>query len=169
MAEQTEQPTEMWTTPIAEHKWIEQLVGDWSIESEMDMPDGSSVSSSGKLKVTSLGGLWAFGEGEETMWDGTVMVSKFGMGYDVSFREYRAFWIANISSHLWRYTGQLSDNGKAMTLDCEGPNMEKDGETALYRDVYEILDENTHTRTTFGQNDAGEWVKYMVATYRRVR
>ena len=40
--------------------------------------------------------------------DGSPMTYYFGLGYDVSFKEYRSFQIMSVSSHLWKYTGKLS-------------------------------------------------------------
>jgi hypothetical protein len=118
--------------------------------------------------VKSLGGLWAFGEGTTAMPDGTPMNYCTTLGYDVSFKEYRGCWFASMSSHLWKYVGELSADGKVMTLHCEGPNMIKDGETANYRDVIEILDQNHRTLTSYGQDEDGAWHEFMKAHYTRV-
>ena len=65
-------PTETSSTkPIAEHAWLAQLVGEWHTESEMLMEPGSApAKGSGRESVTSLGGLWAFAEGETQTPDG---------------------------------------------------------------------------------------------------
>ncbi len=54
-----------------------------------------------------------------------------------------------------------------MTLDCVGPHMEKDGETANYRDVIEIIDENHRTMTSYGEDDNGVWHEFMKSHYTR--
>ena len=168
MSEQ-EQMDEMGTKPVAEHKWLEQLVGEWTVESEMTMgPDQPAVTGNGREKTVSLGGLWAYGEGETTMPNGATMRYYTALGFDVSFKEYRGCWFADASSHLWKYVGQMSEDGKKLTLNCEGPHMQKDGETANYRDVIEILDENHRTLTSFGQDDEGNWQQFMHAKYTRV-
>jgi hypothetical protein len=46
--------------------------------------------------------------------------------------------------------------------------MEKDGETANYRDVVELVDENRRVLTSYGQDDDGEWQLFVKATYTRV-
>src|SRR5688500_2777079 len=157
----------MGTKPVKEHEWLNKLVGKWNTEAEMSMPDGQTMNSTGTEDVVNLGGLWAFTEGEGDMPDGTKMQYKAGVGYDVSFKEYRGFWIMSMSSHLWKYTGTLSDDGKKLTLDCVGPHMEKDGETANYRDVHELIDENNRTMTSFGQDDSGSWNQFMKVTFKR--
>ena len=121
------------------------------------MPDGTKQPSRGTESVKSLGGLWAFGEGKGTMPDGAPMEYYVGLGYDVSFKEYRGCWFASVSSHLWKQVGELSADGKVMTLNCVGPHMEKDGETANYRDVIEIIDDNHRTLTSYGEQEDGSW------------
>jgi hypothetical protein len=161
---------EMATRPVPEHDWLQKLVGEWRVESEMTMAPGQpKQKSTGTESVKSLGGLWASGEGKATMPDGTTaMTYCTALGYDVSFKEYRGCWFASMSSHLWKQTGELSADGRVMTLHCVGPHMTRDGETANYRDVIEILDEDHRTLTSYGQDDDGEWHEFMKAHYTRV-
>src|SRR5687768_13380088 len=168
MSTQTQEPVEMGTKPVREHEWLQKLVGEWRTETEMTMePGGPKQRAEGTESVKSFGGLWAFAEGKSKMPDGSAMGYKTGLGYDVSFKEYRSFMIASVSSHLWKYTGELSADGRVMTLNCVGPSMTKDGETANYRDVLEIIDENHRTLTSYGQDDKGEWQEFMKARYTR--
>lgn len=156
------------TKPIQEHAWLQKLVGEWRVESEMVMgPGGPTIKGEGKESVSSLGGLWAIGEGDATMPDGNRMQYRSALGYDVSFKEYRGCLCMSASSHLWKYVGELSADGKVMTLDCVGPDMVKDGETANYRDVIEIIDDNHRTLTSYGQDENGGWQQFMKAHYTR--
>lgn len=168
MSADKQEPMEMVTKPIKEHEWLQKLVGEWRVESEMVMPDGSKLKSQGTANVKNLGGLWAFSEGNDTMPDGTEITSYFALGYDVSFKEYQGCLVMSASSHLWKYIGELSTDGKTMTLNCEGPSMTKDGETAQYRDVIELIDENHRTLSSSGQDEKGEWQQFMTAHYSRV-
>jgi len=167
MSNETQEMDMTGTKPVIEHEWLQQLVGDWKTEAEMTMPSGETMNSTGTERVTSLGGLWAFVEGKGEMPDGETMLYKAGIGYDVSFKEYRGFWIMSMSSHLWKYTGTMSEDKKTLTLDCVGPHMEKDGETANYRDVHHIIDENNRTMTSFGQDDDGKWNQFMQVKFKR--
>lgn len=168
MSTDTQEAMTMGTRPIKEHAWLQNLVGEWRIESEMSMePGGPKMKSAGTASVKSLGGLWAFSENTETMPGGTEMTSYFVLGYDVSFKEYRGCWIGSVSSHLWRYVGSLSADGTTMTLDCEGPSMIKEGETALYRDVIELIDDSHRTLTSYAQDDKGEWQEFSKSHYFR--
>jgi hypothetical protein len=168
MSDEAQDFTEMVTKPVKEHEWLQNLMGEWRIESEMSMePGGPTMKSEGKASVKSLGGLWAVSENHDTMPDGTTMDGYFALGYDVSFKEYRGCLFMNASSHLWKYTGTLSADSKTMTLDCEGPSMTDDG-TAPYRDIIELIDENHRTLTSCSQDEKGEWQEFMTAHYYRV-
>lgn len=169
MSTDKQEPMEMITKPIKEHEWLQNLLGEWRVESEMTMePGGSKLKSHGTASVKSLGGLWAFTESKDTMPDGTEVTSYFALGYDVSFKEYRGGLVMSASSHLWKYVGELSEDDKIMTLNCEGPSMVKDGETALYREVIELTDENYRTQTSYSQDEKGEWLEFAKAHYTRV-
>lgn len=166
---EVQEAMEMGTKPIPEHQWLQKLVGEWRTETEMVMgPGGPKQKSTGTESVQNVGGLWSFGEGKATMPDGTGMEYKSALGYDVSFKEYRGCWFASMSSHLWKYVGELSADGRTMTLNCKGPHMEKDGETANYRDVIEIIDDNHRTLTSYGEGEDGKWQEFMKCHYYRV-
>ena len=169
MSAQTQEPVEMGTKPVQEHQWLQKLVGEWRVETEMMMgPDQPRHKSESTESVKSVGGLWIVGEGTATMPDGTPMTDYLVLGYDVSYREYRGCWFASMSSHLWKYAGELSADGRVMTLNCVGPSFTKDGETANYRYVIEIIDEDHRTLTSHGEDDNGEWQEYMTASYTRL-
>jgi hypothetical protein len=170
MSNSTQEAAEMGTKPIKEHEWLNNLLGEWRTETEMVMePGGKPMKTEGRESCKSLGGLWAFSEGDGKMPDGTPVKMYTSLGYDVSFKEYRGCWFGSMSSHLWKYVGELSADGKTMTLNCEGPDMEKDGETALYRDVIELVDKDHRTLTSYGQDKkTGEWQKFMTTEYTRI-
>jgi hypothetical protein len=166
---ETQEACQMGTRPVPEHQWLQHLVGEWHVESEMSMGPGQPPQKSqGKANVKDFGGLWAIVEGKTTMPGGTPMEYCSALGYDVSFKEYRGCRIASVSSHLWKLVGELSADGRVMTLNCVGPSMTKDGETANYRDVIEIIDENHRTLTSYGQDDNGEWQEFVKSHYTRV-
>ena len=166
MSTETQEAMEMGTKPLKEHQWLNKLVGEWRTETEMSMPDGSKESVRGTESVQNVGGLWSFGEGHGRMPGGEPLTYYTGLGYDVTFKEYRGFMMMSASSHLWKYTGHLSDDGRVMTLECEGPNMMGEG-TAMYRDTIEITDGNHRTLTSTGQDENGKWQQFMKVNYTR--
>lgn len=157
------------TKPVAEHAWLKKLIGEWTVESEMMMgPEGPTEKGTGREVVSDFGGLWVVTEGKGTMPGGDVMEYRMALGYDVSFKQYRGCWFATVSSHLWKYEGELSADARTLTLNCVGPNMFKDGETANYRDVIEFIDDDHRTLTSYGQDEKGEWQQFMKARFTRV-
>lgn len=167
MSTDTQDAMEMGTKPVTEHAWLKRLVGNWTSESEMHMPDGTVTTATGTEKVVDFGGLWAFGEGETRMGGDSSMQYKIALGYDVSFKEYRGCWFATMSSHLWKYAGKLSPDGNTLTLDCIGPDMEVDGKTANYRDVIAFQDDNSRTLTSYFQGPDGEYHQMMYVKFKR--
>jgi hypothetical protein len=168
MSTQTAEPVEMGTRPIPEHEWLQKLVGEWNVETEMSMgPDQPKQRSQGTESIKNLGGLWAFGEGKTTMPGGAPMTYYAALGYDVTLKQYRSCWIASVSSHLWTKAGSLSSDGRVLTLEGEGPDMERDTGMTRYRDVFEIVDENHFVFTNYGPGENGGWQEFMKADYTR--
>ena len=76
MSTETQEPIEMGTKPVQEHKWLQKLVGEWRVKTEMTMGPGQPKrESQGTESVKSLGGLWAFGEGKAKMPDGIFLAT----------------------------------------------------------------------------------------------
>jgi hypothetical protein len=158
------------TVPTPHHAWLHHLVGEWKTEpapNEDGTPD--EFSGSGHESYKMFGDLWVLGEGEITFPDGSQMLSRMGLGYDVSYSEYRAFWVATVSSHLWMYSCELSDDHKILTMNCEGPDMMGDAPSALYRDIIELIDADHRTHTSTMQDKDGNWTQYMKNYYTRVK
>jgi len=130
----------------------------------MTMGPGPTQAQVGKAheSVKCVGGLWAFGEGTATMPDGASMTDYLVLGYDVSYKEYRGCWFRlGVVAPVETMWVKLSADGKVMTLNGVGPSFTKDGETANYRHVIEIIDEDHRTLTSYGQDENGEWQEFM--------
>lgn len=153
----------MQQVPQPEHKWLEQLVGEWTFESNCHMgPDGPTMTARGSETVRSFGGLWTIGEAES----GDGWQSVMTLGYDTASQKYVGTFIATMMTHLWIYSGTLDDAGKVLTLDTVGPNF-TDGSMVKYQDIIEIIDANTRTLTSQKPDPDGKWVQFMRATYTR--
>jgi hypothetical protein len=158
------------TKPVDNHKWLNNLLGEWGLVSEYHDGTGEAMQSmKGHESVRSLGGLWAFSEGKINMPDGSTGEYFRTLGYDLTFKEYRGCLFMGMSSHLWKYSGELSADEKTMTLLCEGPDMENDGQTTMYRDVHQLINADQRTLTTSGQGENGEWIEFSKSTYTRVK
>lgn len=152
--------------PQKEHRWLDKLVGEWTVETECVMgPDQPPIKMTGTESVRSLGGLWTIGEGQgET--PGGVMKSVMTLGFDPRTNHYVGTFVAGMMTHLWAYNGTLDAAGKVLTLDTEGPNF-TDGSMAHYQDIIEFIDDNHRTLSSRAQGPDGKWVPFMKAHYRR--
>lgn len=156
------------TLAQAEHDWLKNLVGEWTVKSECVMGlDGPCVQSFGKESMQMFGDLWVLGEGEMTADGGETTQTKNGLGFDVSANGYRHFSIVTASSHLWKSVGVLNETGRKMTLDCEGLDKAVDGKTAPCRDVIELVDADHRNLISFAKDESGEWVQFMRSEFTR--
>lgn len=54
----------MMTDPTPQHRWLQQLIGEWEFTSECSCgPDAPPLKSKGSERVRTLGDLWVIGEG----------------------------------------------------------------------------------------------------------
>lgn len=155
---------------LEEHKWLQQLVGNWTMESEAVMgPDQPTLKSTGKESVRTIGGIWFLGEGEMTMPDGDPATTLITLGYDPKKGKYIGTWVGSMMNHLWVYSGTMSDDKKTLMLDAEGESMAGDGTIALYRDSITIVGADHRTMTSQMRDDKGNWTQFMEARYTRVK
>jgi hypothetical protein len=158
----------MQAKPQAEHQWLDQLVGDWTYESQCSMgPDQPEIKTQGSESVRSLGGMWVLCEGRGKMPDGDEASMIISLGYDPQQKKYVGTFIGSVMSHLWIYKGSLDSTGKILTLDTEGPSFAEEGKLAKYQDIIEIVDKNHRTLSSQTQGPDGNWVKFMTMHYRR--
>ncbi|RJG27659.1 DUF1579 family protein [Massilia cavernae] len=54
-------------TVTEQHRWLQQLVGNWTYEATAQMPDGPSEALTGTDHVRALGNFWIVAEGEGKM------------------------------------------------------------------------------------------------------
>ena len=154
--------------PQKQNKWLEQLVGEWTFESECSpAPDQPPMKSSGSDSVRSLGGMWVLCDGKGEMPGGGTGLTQMTLGYDAAKGRYVGTFIGSMMSNLWVYDGELDAAEKVLTLYATGPNMMEPGKSANYKDVIEIIAPDHRTLSSYAQNDSGEWVHFMTAHYRR--
>ncbi len=69
--------------PQKEHAWLQQLVGEWTYESECSIEPGKPPEKfAGSETVHSLGGLWIVCEGRSEMPGGGMATTLMTLGYD---------------------------------------------------------------------------------------
>ena len=154
--------------PQKEHQWLQQLVGEWTFESEASMgPDQPPMKSEGSERVRPLGGLWTLGEGQGKMPDGSLATTLMTLGYDPQKERFVGTWVGSMMTNLWVYDGELDADGRKLSLYSEGPSMSGDGTMGKYRDAIEIVSEDHRIMTAEFQGEDGNWNKFMTAHYRR--
>lgn len=159
----------MFPEPGEHHKWLEQLVGAWTFESEMGGEGMPPMKATGTDTVRSLGGRWVICELKSEMPGMGAMQAVMTLGYDSETGKYQGTWIDTVSDLLWVYEGTLDPTGKILTLEAEGPNMmDPAGGRTRYHDVIEFKSAEHRTLTSSALVD-GEWVQFMTAHYRKTK
>ena len=169
--DQTEQAP-MTATPQEEHRWLQQLVGDWTSEAQMAVVPGPAETCKGTETVRSLGGLWIAAEGQGEMPGGGSATMLMTLGYDPAKKRYVGTWVGSMMTHMWLYDGELDASKTILTLNSEGPDMSPGaapGKLARYKDVIEIKAPDHRVLTSHCLSDDGQWELFMTAHYRRTR
>lgn len=157
----------MHVDPQAEHRWLQRLLGRWTIESTCSMgPDQPAAQSRGTEQVRALGDIWILGEGEGEMPDGGTGRTLITLGYDPLKRRFTGSFIGSMMTHLWLYEGTLQ--GDVLTLDTEGPSFNDPNQMSQYQDIMTIRSDTERTLSSRVRLPDGGWNDFMTATYRRV-
>jgi hypothetical protein len=155
--------------PQEEHKWLQQLVGEWETHGRMETGPGQpAFECKGKESTRSLGGLWIISEGEaEPM--GMKVQSVLTLGYDGEKEKFVGTWIDSMYNHMWKYEGTLDESEKVLTLMTEGPSFTNPKETAKYKEVLEMKDQDHKVFSSYVQGEGGEWIKFVTVESKRVK
>jgi hypothetical protein len=155
-------------TPEPEHRWLQQLVGEWTYEMECEMKPGDPpVKFTGTESVRAIGELWTQGEGRGTAPDGTPATSLLTLGYDPEKKKFVGTWLGSMMTFLWTYEGRLE--GNVLTLDTTGPNFDAPGMMARYQERIDLVNSDYRTFTSRQQAPDGSWKELMTMHYRRVK
>lgn len=158
----------MKTEPLKQHEWLQQLLGEWSYESECVMEPGKPPETfKGSESVRTLGGLWVLCEGCGEMPGGGTATMLMTLGYDPLRQRFIGTWVGSMMNHLWVYDGSLDAEEKVLTLNAEGPSCAGDGKLIKYRDVIELKGSDQRLLTSHMLGEDGEWQSFMTAHYRR--
>jgi hypothetical protein len=151
------------------HRWLQQLVGDWTCESELLMGVGLAPETfKGSETVRPLGDFWIIAEGEDEMSGGRSVSTMMTLGYDPEKGRFTGTFVHSTMSYLWFYDGELDRAGKALTLFSEGPSMAGEGITTRYRDVIDIVDDTHRTFISEALGEDGRWHEFMATRYQRI-
>lgn len=154
--------------PQKEHQWLDQLVGDWTFETDATMEPGKPPAKfAGTESVRSLGGLWVLCEGRHEMPGGGVGTTLMTLGFDPVKKRYLGTFIGSMMTHLWLYDGEMDASGKILTLDSEGPGFTPEAKMTKYQDIIEIQSADERLLRSNTLTEDGKWIGFMTATYRR--
>jgi hypothetical protein len=154
-------------TALDQHRWLEQLVGEWTVTSELTVAPGAEpMRMESSESVRSLGGLWILAESTASF-GGTPFTSILTLGYDPEKKAFVGTWIDTMQTQLWTYRGTLDETKKILTLETEGPDHEDPTKTAQYRDALEIKGPDHKVLTSSIEQADGTWSTFVRADYRR--
>ncbi|QDS88014.1 hypothetical protein EC9_22000 [Rosistilla ulvae] len=156
----------MFNKPQQEHRWLDQLVGQWRIEQQCTMPDGKVNQTEGTMNCRSVGGLWLIAESTGKSDEGDDWNCIMTLGFDPLQDAYVGSFIASMIAHLWPYRGKLDESGKRLPLDSTGPKFEGTG-MARYRDTIEIVSSDEWAFTGELQQEDATWLKIMNSVHYR--
>ncbi|BCJ90694.1 hypothetical protein IZ6_14290 [Terrihabitans soli] len=153
--------------PVEEHKWLQELIGEWTSTGEMKMGE-EEMKSSGTETITAFGGFWTVGEMRGKM-PGSDVESKsvITLGYDVAKKKYVGTFVSDMMGYLWVYEG--TRKGNVLTLDAEGPSFKGDGSLAKYQDIIEIRSEKEYELRSQVLGEDGTWTPFMSMIFKRTK
>lgn len=154
--------------PQAEHEWLHQFVGEWTVTSEASLGPGQEFECTGAMSSQMLGGFWVINDLSTDMpgMPGTQMRGLQTIGYDPEKGKYVGTWVDTATNHMWQYEGEVDESGKKIALYAEGPNFAGEG-TAMFRDSYEFVSADEMISTSEMQGPDGEWVTFMTGVAHR--
>ncbi|RDJ26770.1 DUF1579 domain-containing protein [Bosea caraganae] len=152
--------------PTEDHRWLQQLIGDWTYEGECMMgPDKPSETSRGTETVSALGDLWIVGESEGEMPGGGAATMRITLGFDPAKGRFVGSWVGSMMPMLWTYEGLLDADRKVLTLESEGPSFSGDGTLSKYRDIIEIKSPTERLFYSQVLGPDGTWNQFMTSRY----
>lgn len=156
--------------PQKEHEFLQRMVGEWIMTSSSGHAqyDPDDPEQAFRETVRSVGGLWIVGEGHGRMPDGTPMTAVITVGYDADAGHFTGTWIGSMMTRLWIYKGWLEADGRTLTLEAEGPDMDGSGAMATYHDVLTLHDDNHRSFSGSTRQPDGSFKKFMSSEFRRV-
>lgn len=148
--------------PTAEHRWLEQMIGEWTSDSECwTGPDQPATKHSGSEVVRAFSGLWVVADGEGDGWQ-----SKAILGFDPNQQAFVGTFVASMMPYHWVYRGTLDASRRVLTLDAEGPSW-TDGAMTKYHDIHEIIGKDERALRSEYLDPNGKWVEFLQVRYRR--
>ena len=150
-----------------QHRWLQQLVGEWTFEAEALEAGKPPQRSTGSERVRPLGELWVIGEGKTSFPGMGEHETLLTVGFDPAKGRFVGSWVGSMMTNLWVYDGEVDQASNTLHLYVTGPAFDGSGGTAHYRDSYQVLGADERLMTGNVQLPDGEWFTFMSARYTR--
>jgi Protein of unknown function (DUF1579) len=148
--------------PTPEHRWLEQMIGEWTSETECwSAPDQPSSKHAGTEVVRAFSPLWVIADG-----DGEGCRSTAILGFDPTQQAFVGSFFASSMAYHWVYRGKLDDARRVLTLDADGPSW-ADSSITQYHDIHEIVSPDLRTLRSEYLDRSGKWVEFLQVRYHR--
>ena len=152
----------------AQHGWLQELVGNWRIETLVPGEPGEQPTTlGGREVVRAVGDLWVVADGTGDMPGGGTGTMVMTLGFDPERGRFVGTWIGSMMNILWHYDGELDASGTVLTLNSEGPFFDEVGGRTKYRDIITKVDDQHRILTGNFLNREGRWEQMMEAHYYR--
>jgi hypothetical protein len=154
--------------PTKEHEWLQQLVGEWTWESDTSPEPGKPEEKHrGSESVRSLDGIWVIADGKSEMPDGATSATVMTLGYDPRIERYVGTFVAAMMTEMWVYEGTLDASKNELVLDTEGPSFSDTNKRAKYKDTIRVEDADHRVLSSVYQDENGKWNQFMLSRYTR--
>ncbi len=150
-----------------EHEWLMQWVGEWDASCEAIVePGGAPQQWETHETVEALGDLWVIASAKMND-DSSTFASRLTVGFDPAEGVFVGNWVDSIQTRMWTYRGKLSDDGRTLVLEAQGPSITEPGATAHYRDQVEMVNADQRRWSSSMLGDDGAWTTFMTMEYQR--
>jgi hypothetical protein len=151
-----------------EHEWLKKFLGDWTSRGEAPAgPDQPAITWTATESGQLIGEIWLQVNGKHTMPDGRPAHMQLTLGYDTKKQKFVGSWLGSMMDYFWVYEGDLSADGKALTLSATGPRMDQPDKMARYQDIHTFVSNSHRILTSQYEDENGEWQQFMQAHYHR--
>lgn len=148
--------------------WLKQFEGNWAVLSTSKaVGSHPAMTTKGNIESKPLGKSWIVNEHSGDL-GGMTFNAVQTITYDTDTKQFSGSWIDSISSFKWKYSGNLSETGKRLILNAEGPDWTSPDKMRQYRDIYEFKSTNEIAGSSEMLNDDGEWESFMTSTITRI-
>ncbi|AJD40456.1 hypothetical protein RGR602_CH01098 [Rhizobium gallicum bv. gallicum R602sp] len=147
---------------LEEHRFLERMVGVWDVTASEMTGDQQWTEI-----VRSLHGIWFVAEGNGEMPGGGAATTMLTLGYNAAKGKYVGSWIGSMMDHMWVYEGDVSADGKVLSLYTRGPDFQTQGAEQDYREQIIFADDDHRTFNSSAKQPDGSWKQFMEAHYTR--